>query len=205
MPLDFPEVNPNPIIGGGLPGGPGTAYPLSQPFNAPRGINQGGPPGLEFLPQVPQFHAPGYTPPPAFAAPTAADMTQDPSYQFRLQQGLGALGNQAAAQGTWSTGATGKAMMDYAQQAASQEYANIYNRNLNTYNTNYQTQYQQPWQIAMQSRQAEFAPQMTQYNTLAQAGMAQQQQNWENMYRYWQDQFNQGYGQAALGQQGAAL
>ena len=55
-------------------------------------------------------------------------MTADPGYQFRLQQGQQALGHQAAAGGGLVSGQTLKAMQDYAQQSASNEYQNAFNR-----------------------------------------------------------------------------
>jgi hypothetical protein len=83
-----------------------------------------------------------------FAAPTAADMGQDPGYQFRLSQGQKALERSGAARGVTNTGGNMKGLLDYGQQAASQEYGNVYGRNLTTYNTNeanragaYQTNY----------------------------------------------------------------
>jgi hypothetical protein len=53
---------------------------------------------------------------------------QDPGYQFRLQQGQQALGHQAGARGGLVSGTSLKAMQDYAQGAASQEYGNAFNR-----------------------------------------------------------------------------
>lgn len=60
-----------------------------------------------------------------------ADMSAfeaSPGYQFRLQQGLDALQNSAAARGGLFSGATGKAINDYAGQSASQEFDNYVNR-----------------------------------------------------------------------------
>jgi hypothetical protein len=59
---------------------------------------------------------------------TMADFQQDPSYQFRLNQGEGALQSSAAARGGLLNGGTLKAISDYGQNAASQEYASAYNR-----------------------------------------------------------------------------
>jgi hypothetical protein len=55
-------------------------------------------------------------------------MQQDPSYQFRLNQGLDAVQSGAAAQGGLLSGATQKALSDYGQNFASQEYGNAFNR-----------------------------------------------------------------------------
>ena len=56
------------------------------------------------------------------------DIYYDPSYQFRLQQGQDSIQAGAAAQGGLLSGATQKALLNYGQDAASQEYSNAYNR-----------------------------------------------------------------------------
>lgn len=56
------------------------------------------------------------------------DIYDDPSYQFRLQQGQDSIQSGAAAQGGLLSGATQKALLSYGQEAASQEYNNAYNR-----------------------------------------------------------------------------
>lgn len=65
------------------------------------------------------------------------DVYNDPSYNFRLQQGLGAVEQSRASQGGLLSGATLKALNNYAQDYASQEYANAYNR----YNADQTNQY----------------------------------------------------------------
>ncbi|MFK7336392.1 DNA transfer protein p32 [Acinetobacter baumannii] len=66
------------------------------------------------------------------------DIYNDPSYQFRLNQGLDAVQSGAAAAGGLLSGATQKALANYGQNFASQEYQNAYNRfnadQTNTYN-----------------------------------------------------------------------
>ncbi len=52
----------------------------------------------------------------------------DPSYFFRLQQGQQGLVNSAAAGSGSMSGSAMKDLMDYNQNAASQEYGNSYNR-----------------------------------------------------------------------------
>lgn len=89
------------------------------------------------------YEAPDYMAPAPFAAPTAADMQQDPGYQFRLSEGQRVLERSGAARGVTNTGGNMKGLLDYGQQAASQEYGNVYGRNLNTYNTNAQNAFQQ--------------------------------------------------------------
>lgn len=53
---------------------------------------------------------------------------QDPGYAFRLGEGQKALERSAAARGGLLSGATGKALVNYGQQAGSQEYQNAFNR-----------------------------------------------------------------------------
>ena len=53
---------------------------------------------------------------------------QDPSYKFRLSEGLKALDRQAAARGGLISGGALKAAQRYGQDYASQEYGNAYNR-----------------------------------------------------------------------------
>ena len=57
-----------------------------------------------------------------------SDITTDPSYQFRVQQGLKALQASRAATGMLQTGQGLKDITDYGQQAASQEYQAAFNR-----------------------------------------------------------------------------
>lgn len=71
---------------------------------------------------------------PGFKAPTVTD---DPGYQFRLQQGQQALERSAAARGGLLTGGTVKATERYAQGMASDEYARAYDRALTEYNLKY--------------------------------------------------------------------
>lgn len=68
----------------------------------------------------------------------ASDFQADPGYQWRLSQGQKALDAQQAAKGMYFSGASLKAANDYAQNQASQEYGNAYQRwaadNTNKYN-----------------------------------------------------------------------
>ena len=109
-----------------------------------------------------------YTPPPfsydpfqapaPFAPPSGQDvLAQDPGYQFRLDQGTGALQNSAAARGVLNTGGTLQDLINYGQGAASQEYGNAYARDLGTYQNNYQD--------ALNSYITNFGNALTKYNT----------------------------------------
>ncbi len=59
------------------------------------------------------------------------DVTKDPGYQFRMSEGIGALDASAAARGRLLSGAQQKGVNEYAQNVASQEYANAYAREAN--------------------------------------------------------------------------
>lgn len=75
---------------------------------------------------------------PEFQQPTEADMLVDPSYQWRLDQGIEATTRALTKSGQAWGGQRGIALMDYAQNAASQEYSNIYNRAVQNYGMQYQ-------------------------------------------------------------------
>lgn len=59
------------------------------------------------------------------------DVTQDPGYEFRMSEGIEALDKSAASRGRLLSGAQDKAITDYSQNVASQEYANAYARESN--------------------------------------------------------------------------
>lgn len=130
--------------------------------------------------------------------PSSVDVTQDPGYQFRLSQGLKALQGTQAATGI-SGGAAAKAINDYAQGNASQEYGNAYNRALQSYQTNAGTQ-QQNYSLNNANNQTQFQDQLAAYN--AQAGnnlnvANSALQNQSNAY-------NRLYQMAGIGQNAAA-
>jgi len=64
-----------------------------------------------------------------FQAPQLNNTT-DPGYQARLQLGTQAIENSAAARGNLLSGGEQRALTDYAQNYASNEYQNVYNRAL---------------------------------------------------------------------------
>jgi|HubBroStandDraft_6_1064221.scaffolds.fasta_scaffold642666_1 hypothetical protein len=71
-----------------------------------------------------------------FQAPTLNDTT-DPGYQARLNLGETALQNSAAASGGALAGGTLKAVNSYAQDYASNEYSNVFNRAIQQYQQAY--------------------------------------------------------------------
>lgn len=178
--------------------------PFTEQFTPPPQINLGGPTGISYIPPTPTFTAPDYTPPPAFTfqdfqAPDYQQAMADPGYQFRLGEGRRNLEAGAAARGVLNSGGTLKDLLNYGQQAASQEYQNVFNRAYQTYNTNranavdqyntnYGTQFVDPYKYAFEAKQAEFAPQMQGYLTTAAAGQHQNDLDYLNAWnKYLQD------------------
>lgn len=83
-----------------------------------------------------------YTPPASFQftpfkAPTADEALNNPGYQFALSQGLGAIQNSAAAKGNYFTPNTLEALNNYAQGAATQNYQQVFNNDLSSWNQNF--------------------------------------------------------------------
>jgi hypothetical protein len=72
---------------------------------------------------------------PAFQAPGAAGMNEDPGYQFRLSEGQKLMERSAAGRGAALGGGALKAAEDYGQAAGSQEYSNVYKRRMDEYNS----------------------------------------------------------------------
>jgi hypothetical protein len=72
-----------------------------------------------------------------FKAPTGLTEQNDPGFQARLKLGQDALERSAAAKGGVLTGGTAKDLNSFAQDYASNEYGNVYNRAFNDYSTRY--------------------------------------------------------------------
>lgn len=129
--LTNPATGARPVAGGSLPmpkGGPVTAMTPGA-AGTPGAASTANPLGGNLQP-----FAPWTTP---FVAPTNVTEQNDPGYQFRLNQGLGAIQNSAAGRGGLLSGNTAQALDQFAQGDASQEYANVYNRSLGQYQQNY--------------------------------------------------------------------
>jgi hypothetical protein len=89
------------------------------------------------LPNVPKpdaLQAPYVAP--TFTAPGPADMVNDPGYETRMAAGQRVLENAAAARGSILSGGTQKALARYGQEYGANEYQNVYNRALGTFQTN---------------------------------------------------------------------
>jgi hypothetical protein len=94
--------------------------------------------GTQYIPQLQSaLSNPALTQ--QFTAPTEAEATASPGYQFTLNQGLKSVQNSAAARGLGSSGAAMKGAATYASGLADSTYNDVYNRALQTYNTNYNT------------------------------------------------------------------
>lgn len=74
-----------------------------------------------------------YGAPGQFTAPTQASAMDDAGYQFALGEGNKQIERSASARGTLLTGGTGKDLIGFGQQAASQQYDKVYNRALNAF------------------------------------------------------------------------
>lgn len=129
-------------------------------------LDQGGQPGLSYIPPTPQFTAPQFKP------PSVEEALNDPGYKFRLQQGDAGLQNWAAARGTLNSSDTANALEDYNQNAASQEYGNVWNRDFSAF-----TGSTLPSWLA-----GTVNPAMTAYNTQASAGEFQNNSNYLNAW-----------------------
>lgn len=76
----------------------------------------------------------------SFEGPTAETFKTDPGYEFRLNEGVRAYENSNAAKGALHTPNVLRGINDYAQNFASNEYGNVWNRDFNTWNANNQTE-----------------------------------------------------------------
>jgi hypothetical protein len=110
------------IQGGFGPGGPGP--------NSILGLEEPSPMAALEAPRQFQFNEPA-------PGPFEFQFNEaDPSYQWRLNQGLEALNRSYAARGGLGSGSRMTGIMDYAQGLASTEYQNQFGRALATYGTN---------------------------------------------------------------------
>ncbi len=170
-----PSYNGPPLA---MPGGlnvgslatPGAFQAPEGPLSAAQNINPG------------QFNYQGLQTPGNFQLPTGQQaLDQDPGYQFRLQQGMDALQNSAASRGALRDPNTDRAIVDYGQGAASQEYQNAYNRALQTYQTNTGTN--------LQAQNQQYQQGLGAYQANAQTGLAANNQNFQNQLSQYQANF----------------
>lgn len=121
-----------------LAGSPGMM--VNEAPSGGRGLDLAGLPGMVVdeapaatPPSTQPFEYERYNAPAPFVAPTDADMAQDPGYRFRVQQGQQALETSAAGKRMLRHPNTMRGLVDYGQQAASQEYQNVYARRSGEY------------------------------------------------------------------------
>ncbi len=127
-------------MGGGTMGSGITPYnPLAnynpETYNAPDPFR---PPAYE---GATPFSRPEYAAAQPFTGLSVEEMNADPGYQFRMQQGQQALERSGAARGVTNTGGTLQNILDYGQQAGSQEYGAAYGRKLGEYGMNEQNRF----------------------------------------------------------------
>jgi hypothetical protein len=97
---------------------------------------------------------------PQFRQPTFAEAQQEPGYQFWLEGGADALERSAAARGVHRTGGTLKDIAEYGQNFASQEYGNVFNRALQSFDREYRGAWDQftprfdEWKLLSNAEQA---------------------------------------------------
>ncbi len=177
-----------PATGGGSGGGGGPTgtlggllAPFTGTFTAPTPTA---------YPDAPGFHAPTYTPPPKFAAPTGDEVLNDSGYKFAADEGERALAQGHAAGGTLNTGGTLKDILAWGSNYAAQRYGDVYNRDLSTYNTNLQSQYLQPYQFAYQGALDTFNPTQSQWQTKMAATQRGNENTYANAYTSFNDAYN---------------
>lgn len=192
----------NPGTDGGSGFGFGTLASYTGPaFQAPDALNAYQPIGVGSF---------GYTPlgnQASFQLPTGQQaLDQDPGYQFRLQQGLQSLEQSAAGKGI--TGNRLQSIVDYGQNAASQEYQNAYNRALQAYQTNTGTNLaaqQQQYQQGLGAFQTNAQTALQANNQNFQNALAQYQANFQDPLAAYQANVNAQLGFGGLGLQAQGL
>jgi hypothetical protein len=126
---------------------------------------------------------PTFVTPDGFHAPTADTILQDPSYQFRMDQGRGQIENSAAAKGVLNSGGTLSDILNYGQKAASQEYGNVFDRSFGLWNANWNnaltkfradkdvsdSSYSRAWNAYLASKDTFYANQTNPFSKLIQA------------------------------------
>lgn len=170
-PPPAPDPSPTPTpppTSGGTPPPTTTAPPTGPRLDDPfPGVFH--PPTPAPYPTLPTFTPPTYAQPPAFTfrdfkAPSVDDALNSPGYKFRVGQGNDQLQNWAAAKGTLNDSSTAKSLIDYGQNAGSQEYQNVWNRDFGewgadlakeqaAYTANYGSQYLDPYKFKYQGWQ----------------------------------------------------
>lgn len=147
------------------PGGGGAGQPFYDYGDSPDWDVPQGPAPL----RGEYFEADTFQPDQEFSQPLSvseAELRADPSYQFRLSEGLKALQNQMGSMGMRASGQNMRAITDYGQGLASTEYGNVYARKAGDRATRYA--------VALDRYNARAADRGARFNRLAGlAGMGQ--------------------------------
>lgn len=211
-----PSDRQPPTLGGNDPTPPTrTIGPWTMQFDEPGGI---GLPELPPVPDAPKPNLPVFEKAAPFTferfqAPSVEQALASPGYQFRLKQGEDALQRWAAAKGTLNDSSTGLAMLEHGQNAASQEYSNVWRRDFDAHNlgfnqsrdaytTNYATQTIDPYRFAYQTAIDMWQPELATwaarndrdalgYTTQTGATLAQNQMNYSNAWQQYLQQYGQ--------------
>lgn len=115
----------------------------------------------------------------AYVAPadfsfTERDFTDDPSYKVRLQQGIDSLDQSNVANGLNLSGAALRATNDYAQNEASKEFSNAYNRAFQRYTDDRNFDFN-AWQQEAKQYYANLQAQLNGLNTVSNQGVVANQ------------------------------
>jgi hypothetical protein len=151
-------------------------------------------PSYERLPAYEKPEDFSYAP---FIAPSSEEvLAEDPGYQFRISEGIRARDAGAAKRGTILGGMHQKALDDYGQSAASQEYQRAYGRRATDYERNRQAA-ERAYTTNLGAGQTAYelqvgaqrdAYKLQRENALEQAELAR-----ENAYQAYTDQYNRDY------------
>lgn len=114
----------------------------------------------------------------AYVAPedfkfTEKEFTDDPSYKVRLQQGIDSLDQSNVANGLNLSGAALRATNDYAQNDASKEFANAYNRAFQRYTDDRNFDFN-AWQQEAKQYYANLQAQLNGLNSVSNQGVKAQ-------------------------------
>ena len=139
LPLGFdPSTGQGTVTGGASPVGGSGMMSAGQFASAPSPSPSASPSFGNVNPNLGAFgslmQANPYS---TFTPPTGLTEQNDPGYQARLKLGTDALQKSAAARGSLLTGGTAKALDQFGQDYASNEFGNVYNRAFNTNAANF--------------------------------------------------------------------
>lgn len=149
--------------------------------------------------RVPTFTPPAdFVSPGNFEAPTAETILRDPSYQFRVDQGRGQIENAAAARGTLNSGGNLHDILNYGQKAASQEYAQVFDRQFGLWDRNYQNALSL-WSQKWNNAGTQFNADSSSSNDMYQRAWQQYVDKKDTFYRNQNEPFTKLYQAASLG------